>query len=361
MVMHLFINEEKLIEYVELCNRKELKKSPLEQIDVLANAWGIMREDLKEELSKRGVSNNWAQWWWEAVKKTHRTDSGYLLNMVYGEESTGYGGINLDNFARVVEMCEAITDGCPNDIGPGSMAEDNGDTKVMVKPKVYKELNERFPLLPEEERPIVTLQDMVFYELLMVWERTVERLSREAIVDGLIKSRHDVLPERNRMRDDFIKYCLGNDEMNEKSGTELRNNGHDRNVKGNRETKPNKKEKKTMNHIAIGENEARKLYNALCDDSVKWLMEPQDEDEFVNILTLPPSGKRIKLKQVCQVRYITKGYLFTPKEGNETRKVTKKEWEIIMQIFDAENGKMENVQHATKTPQNSKNLNCLMG
>ena len=86
--------------------------------------------------------------------------------------------------------------------------------------------------------------------------------------------------------------------MNEKSGTELRNNGHDRNVKGNRETKPNKKEKKTMNHIAIGENEARKLYNALCDDSVKWLMEPQDEDEFVNILTLPPSGKRIKLKHI---------------------------------------------------------------
>ena len=78
------------------------------------------------------------------------------------------------------------------------------------------------------------------------------------------------------------------------------------------------------------------------------------EDEFVNVLMLKPAGKKIIFKNVSQVRHVTKKFLFPDK------KLEHFEWELIKQLFEAENGKMERVERANKTPKNSEILDEMM-
>ena len=119
------------------------------------------------------------------------------------------------------------------------------------------------------------------------------------------------------------------------------------------ENKPTKKKTEKETHIKIDEEKAKKIYHASNADGVKWLVEPMDETVFVNRLTLPPSGEKIKYKQLNQIYYITKHYLYPPKNGKKKRNLTKEIWDLIKKVFDTEDGKMDNVDTATKTPQNS--------
>ena len=112
--------------------------------------------------------------------------------------------------------------------------------------------------------------------------------------------------------------------------------------------------KQEINSIPISQDKARKLFRALSDKRVGWLSAHMKEDEFVNVLMLKPAGKKIIFKNVSQVRHVTKKFLFPDK------KLEHFEWELIKQLFEAENGKMERVERANKTPKNYKILDKMM-
>ena len=112
--------------------------------------------------------------------------------------------------------------------------------------------------------------------------------------------------------------------------------------------------KPEINSIPISQDKARKLFRALSDKRVGWLSAHMKEDEFVNVLMLKPAGKKIIFKNVSQVRHVTKKFLFPDK------KLEHFEWELIKQLFEAENGKMERVERANKTPKNSEILDEMM-
>ncbi len=112
--------------------------------------------------------------------------------------------------------------------------------------------------------------------------------------------------------------------------------------------------KQEINSIPISQDKARKLFRALSNERVGWLSAPIDEDEFVNVLMHKPAGRRIKLKKLCQVRHVTKKHLFPDK------KLKHSEWELIKQLFEAENGTMGRVEKANKPPENSEILDKMM-
>lgn len=104
-------------------------------------------------------------------------------------------------------------------------------------------------------------------------------------------------------------------------------------------------------HIMIDESTAKRLYRALNADDVKWQVDQGlDETAFVNRLTLPPDGNKIILKSLNQVYYITTKYLFPPEPGKSMRRKTEYEWQLVKDLFDVEDGNMDRVNYANKTP-----------
>lgn len=104
-------------------------------------------------------------------------------------------------------------------------------------------------------------------------------------------------------------------------------------------------------HIMIDESTAKRLYEALNADDVKWQVDQGlDETAFVNRLTLPPDGNKIMLKSLNQVYYITNNYLFPPEPGKSMRRKTEYEWQLVKDLFDVEDGNMERVNYASKKP-----------
>lgn len=112
--------------------------------------------------------------------------------------------------------------------------------------------------------------------------------------------------------------------------------------------------KQEINSIPISQDKARKLFRALSDERVGWLLAPMNEDEFVNVLMHNPAGKKIKFKNLRQVRHVTKKHLFPDK------KMKHSEWELIKQLFEVENGKMERAEFPKKSPKNSEILDEMM-
>ncbi len=201
----------KIEEYVTLCQRALKKETPLEQIEALTNAKKIMCIDLMDEWTNRGVSNNWVQWWWNAVDALN-------LDLTAMQAAMGwYKSVGFDNFIEwvdYVDNSETMYSGLrsEHDIGPGSEYEitdfDDSVEKHINNPELYNDLNKRFPLLPTEARPSVTTLDLVFCELLLVWARAIKRLSRLAMVDCQVKKPQDALPREEYMGDNFIKYFI---------------------------------------------------------------------------------------------------------------------------------------------------------
>ncbi len=109
-------------------------------------------------------------------------------------------------------------------------------------------------------------------------------------------------------------------------------------------------------HLCIDKRRAKQLYKALCAEDIGWLAEEMPEEEFVNQLTLPPSEKKIKLHQLNQVYYVTKKVLFYDKA-----RVAPEEWDLIRQLFDAKDGKMNRVNKSSKHPKNHKIFDQYMG
>ena len=108
------------------------------------------------------------------------------------------------------------------------------------------------------------------------------------------------------------------------------------------------------NHITMDRNKAERLFAALTADDVKWLAEEIDKETFVNKLTLPPTGEKIRFKQLNQIRYVVKNVLF-----NGVNRV--EDWGLIMQLFDAENGNIKNVKKASKNPEKHDIFDRYMG
>lgn len=135
---------------------------------------------------------------------------------------------------------------------------------------------------------------------------------------------------------------------------------HVGNAKHNEQV-PNEDKKAPLTHIMMDSAKAKKLYKALKDKRVQWIVVPLKEDEFVNRLTLPPSEKKIKLHQLCQIRYIARHFIFPPEPGKTIRRFKPEEWILIRQIFEAEDGKMSRVDRANKDPQNHETVDQIMG
>lgn len=120
-------------------------------------------------------------------------------------------------------------------------------------------------------------------------------------------------------------------------------------------------EEATVDHIMMDSEKAKRLFKALKDKDVQWLVGPLKENEFVNCLTLPPSGEKIKLHQLCQIRYIARHFIFPPEPGKTIRRFKPEEWDLIRQIFEAEYGNMSRVDEANKDPQNHETVDQIMG
>lgn len=127
-------------------------------------------------------------------------------------------------------------------------------------------------------------------------------------------------------------------------------------------TKKNPPDTPIIDHICMDKERAQKLYRSLVHETIAWLVEPKNESEFVNRLTSKPGEKKIKLESLNQIYYITRYYIFSQKDKDENniRNVKSKEWDIIKQIFDSENGNIDKVNTAYKKPQNYEKLDALM-
>lgn len=119
----------------------------------------------------------------------------------------------------------------------------------------------------------------------------------------------------------------------------------------------NKTDGECTMHITMDKKIVRVIYNALRAKDVDWLADKNlDFKSFMNILTLPPSGKKIKLRQLNQIHFITRTYFFPPEDGKKTRRMTPEEWNLIKHLFDSEDGDMSRVDKANKKPQGYENL-----
>ncbi len=200
MVSYLQIEE-----FVTRCRRATEKKSPLEQIGYLARIKKLMRDDLVLYWTNNKMSSNWIKWWWYAVDYVH---DDYHLNV--GNFVGWDKPINFDNFMEWVEFLDdycTLFEGLDSDHGPGrEYADDDENGKpatIMLFPEKYVELNDQYPLLPTDRKPIVTMLDVAFRELLWVWSRAVRRLLRDAVVDGLVENTEEAEPPEY-MTDNFF-------------------------------------------------------------------------------------------------------------------------------------------------------------
>lgn len=123
---------------------------------------------------------------------------------------------------------------------------------------------------------------------------------------------------------------------------------------------PDDDNKAPLTHIMMDSEKAKLLFKALKDQNVQWLVAPLKENEFVNRLTLPPSEKKIKLHQLCQIRYIARKIIFPPEPGKTIRRFKPEEWELIRQIFEAEDGNISRVDEANKVPKNHEIVDQIM-
>ena len=367
----------------------------MEQIEALKRTRKIIRDDLMDHFTYGRLSNNWVQWWWNAVVSVYCEFRNTSL-----AEMDLYKKIDYDHFMEWVDFLDK------SETRYKDVRQERDLLPDLEKrcPKLLEPNYESFPLLPNEEKPTVTTLDMVFYELLGLWQYSIWRLSRLAAVDGQVENPEDILSPREYMEYQSIndlRTCTQTSQDEKKSAfkkavqetnEELHSDrgripeqgldeGHPdyddmckrvelppeeietiifpqskltrNNIKG-------KKPKPTIDHIMMDEDKAKKLYRALTDKNVDWLMEPKDEYKFVNHLTSKPVGNKIKLKSLNQIYYIAKHYLFPPQNEKKKRNIKNEEWGIIKQIFDSEEGNITNVDKAYKKPQNYEKLDALM-
>lgn len=259
----------KIEEYVTLCQREKTKKTPLDKIKSLTNARIIMCEDLMEMWRIQGASDNWVRWWWEAVKISHhnffqtlqsyKDELGALCadRAYYERLFEKFIKLDIDNFIPWVNyLMEAenneyvLLETVGEDVGPGHAFEydDFGEVvKGVAYQEEYKDLNKRFPLQPTEERPTVAMMDVYFCELLKIIDQSIEKLSRDAFVDGQVKKPQDALPHKEYRSDNFVKYFT---------------------------TPPPRREKMTAFEFAV-----RKMKDELYNFDADYCPPPEDDDD----------------------------------------------------------------------------------
>ena len=213
MVSYLQIEE-----FVARCQRAMEKKTPLEKIETLVRIKRLMYIDLMDEWTKRGVSNNWVCWWWEAVKITHHSflqkiqscknhlDELNADRLYYEKLFERFPKIDINNFIPWMDyLIDAENDKYVSlettgeDVGPGHMYvfEDFGmpPRRERAYQNDYDNLNKKHPLPSTVSRPTVSMMDVYFCELINVLEREIEKLSRDAYIDGQVKKPQDALPK----------------------------------------------------------------------------------------------------------------------------------------------------------------------
>lgn len=197
MVSYLQIEE-----YVARCQRAMEKNTPLEKIETLVRIKKLMREDLvRFWTNNTKASDNSIRWWWYAVD--------YFHSYYFGEYEFREKSIEFDNFMEWVESLKKFFPYNDIDIDI-SLCCEYKDGILGIKGKtielnawMYDELNDKYPLRPTERKPIVTMLDVAFRELLWVWTRAVRRLLRDAVVDGLVENT-EVAEPPEYMTDNFF-------------------------------------------------------------------------------------------------------------------------------------------------------------
>lgn len=182
-------------EYVTLCQQAMKKNTPLEQIEALKRTRKIIRDDLMDHFTYGGLSNNWVQWWWNAVVSVYYE----FLNTSLAEMDL-YKKIDYDHFMEWVDFLDK------SETRYKDVRQERDLLPDLEKrhPKLLEPNYESFPLLPNEEKPTVTTLDMVFYKLLEFWQYSIWRLSRLAAVDGQVEDPEDILSSREYMEYQFI-------------------------------------------------------------------------------------------------------------------------------------------------------------
>ncbi|MCR5192488.1 MAG: hypothetical protein K6D59_04210 [Bacteroidales bacterium] len=177
-------------EYVTLCQQAMKKNTPLEQIEALKRTRKIIRDDLMDHFTYGGLSNNWVQWWWNAVVSVYCEFRNTTL-----AEMDLYKKIDYDHFMEWVDFLDK------SETRYKDVRQERDLLPDLEKrhPKLFEPDHESFPLLPNEEKPTVTTLDMVFYELLRLWQYSIWRLSRLAAVDGQVENPEDILSPREYM------------------------------------------------------------------------------------------------------------------------------------------------------------------
>jgi hypothetical protein len=182
-------------EYVTLCQQAMKKNTPMEQIEALKRTRKIIRDDLMDHFTYGGLSNNWVQWWWNAVVSVYYE----FLNTSLAEMDL-YKKIDYDHFMEWVDFLDK------SETRYKDVRQERDLLPDLEKrhPKLLEPNYESFPLLPNEEKPTVTTLDMVFYKLLEFWQYSIWRLSRLAAVDGQVEDPEDILSSREYMEYQFI-------------------------------------------------------------------------------------------------------------------------------------------------------------
>lgn len=182
-------------EYVTLCQQAMKKNTPLEQIEALKRTRKIIRDDLMDHFTSGGLSNNWVQWWWNAVVSVYYE----FLNTSLAEMDF-YKKIDYDHFMEWVDFLDK------SETKYKDVRQERDLLPDLEKrhPKLLEPDYESFPLLPNDEKPTVTTLDMVFYKLLELWQYSIWRLSRLAAVDGQVENPEDILSSREYMEYQFI-------------------------------------------------------------------------------------------------------------------------------------------------------------
>ena len=177
-------------EYVTLCQQAMKKNTPLEQIEALKRTRKIIRDDLMDHFTYGRLSNNWVQWWWNAVVSVYCEFRNTSL-----AEMDLYKKIDYDHFMEWVDFLDK------SETRYKDVRQERDLLPDLEKrhPKLLEPNYESFPLLPNEKKPTVTTLDMVFYELLGLWQYSIWRLSRLAAVDGQVENPEDILSSREYM------------------------------------------------------------------------------------------------------------------------------------------------------------------
>lgn len=114
---------------------------------------------------------------------------------------------------------------------------------------------------------------------------------------------------------------------------------------------------KKIDRFPLDEKDARRLYKDLF--GVEWLVEPHDENKFVNRLFSKPDEsqrtevKKILLKSANQIYFTAARYIFLKEEGE---RLSHEEWSFTKQIFDTQGYAINTTKNFYTIPRNSEKI-----